>query len=261
MRELEQEIRAKVGVSTKGVVEHRGKEGFFGIAVPIPKIIEQEMHLKRTWREDCPVAIKDLNYLVLGFRDFDGKAQVGEMVVHRKLAQAVVEAFGELYALRFPIERMELIERYDGDDQKSMEANNTSAFNCREIPGRPGVFSNHSYGTAIDINPVQNPYVVPRTAALKALGWDGTGGKAAFLKKLGYPAVGAIETFCCKGENNCRVSPPSGRPFVDRSLRQPGLLAEGAALQAFTSRGFEWGGAWVNLLDYQHLEVKPAKLR
>jgi L,D-peptidoglycan transpeptidase YkuD (ErfK/YbiS/YcfS/YnhG family) len=258
---LEQEIRAKVGASAKGLVEHRGKDGFFGIALSIPEAVEQEMRQKRTWREDCPVAIKDLNYLVLGFWGFDGETNVGELVVHRKLARAVLEAFGDLYALRFPIERMELIERYDGDDHRSMEANNTSAFNCREIAGRPGVFSNHSYGSAIDINPVQNPYVVPRTAALKALGWDGSGGKAAFLKKLGYPATGAIEAFCLKAGNNCRVSPESGRPFVGRSLHQPGLLVEGPALEAFTSRGFEWGGAWVNLLDYQHLEVKPAKLK
>lgn len=260
-KNLEQEIRAKAGASAKPLVELRGKDGFFGMALPVPETVEQEMLLKRTWRNDCPVAIRDLNYLLLGFRDFDGKAHVGEMVVHRKLAQAVVEAFGDLYFLRFPIERMELIERYDGDDHRSMEANNTSAFNCREIAGRPGVFSNHSYGTAIDINPVQNPYVVPRTAALRALGWDGTGGKGAFLKKLGYPAAGAIETFCRKAADNCRVSPPNGRPFVDRSLRQPGLLVEGPALEAFTSRGFEWGGAWVNSLDYQHLEVKPSKLR
>lgn len=64
-----------------------------------------------------------------------------------------------LYDARFPIQRMEPIDAYGGDDHRSMAANNTSGFNCREVAGRPGVWSERAYGRAIDLNPVQNPYV------------------------------------------------------------------------------------------------------
>jgi len=259
--ELERRVRGKVSGATEPLVEYRGADGFFGMAVPVPKSVELEMRLKKSWREGCPVPISDLSYLVLGYWDFDGKPQIGELVVHRKLALAMVTAFGELYALRFSIDRMEPIERYDGDDDRSMEANNTSAFNCRDVAGRPGVFSNHSYGTAIDINPVQNPFLVPKNEALKALGWNGTEKKADFLERLGYPHIGTVASFCEKQVANCRVSPSKGLPFLDRTNPAPGLLVEGPVLQAFTSRGFEWGGLWRNSVDYQHLEVKPAKLR
>src|SRR5262249_32473619 len=79
--------------------------------------------------------------------------------VHVDVAQAVLGVFQHLCEARYPIERMELIDSYEGDDEKSMRANNSSAFNCREVADRPGVWSEHAYGRAIDINPVQNPYV------------------------------------------------------------------------------------------------------
>ena len=259
--DLEVEIRHKLADAAEPLVEYRGPDGFYGIAVPLPKALEQEMHAKKTWREGCPVPISDLSYLVLVHWGFDAKPHIGELVMHRKLAQAVLQAFADLYALRFPIEKMERIERYDGDDHRSMEANNTSAFNCREVSGRPGVLSTHSYGSALDINPVQNPYVVPKNEVLMALGWKGAEEKAGFLEKLGYSKRGAVESFCSEKLPNCKISPAKGEPYLDRTKTVPGLILDGPVVKAFTGRGFQWGGVWRNELDYQHFDVKPAKLR
>ncbi|WP_205705770.1 M15 family metallopeptidase [Kineococcus indalonis] len=90
--------------------------------------------------------------------DFTGTPRTGRLVVRDDVAQAVADVFRDLYAQRFPVERIEPVEAYGGSDDASMAANNTSAFNCRATTGGTG-FSEHSYGTAIDLDPVQNPYV------------------------------------------------------------------------------------------------------
>ncbi len=108
----------------------------------------------------CPVPLRDLRYLRMTHRDFDGVARTGEMVVHRRYARDVTLAFGRLYDVGFPIRRMRLVDDYGGDDDRSMAANNTSGFNCRRVAGQT-TWSDHAYGAAIDINPIQNPYVRP----------------------------------------------------------------------------------------------------
>ncbi|WP_157987718.1 CapA family protein [Jiangella endophytica] len=107
----------------------------------------------------CPVPLTDLRLLVVTHVGFDGRARRGELVVHADVAADVVDVFAALYAARFPIERMLLVDEYGGDDDRSMAANNTSGYNCRRVAGQT-TWSNHAYGRAIDINPVQNPYVV-----------------------------------------------------------------------------------------------------
>ena len=89
---------------------------------------------------------------------FDGAAHTGEMVVHQKYAAAVADVFHRLYDARWPIRRMRLVDDYGGNDERSMAANNTSGYNCRRVAGRDA-WSAHAYGAAIDINPVQNPYL------------------------------------------------------------------------------------------------------
>jgi hypothetical protein len=111
-----------------------------------------------TWRPGCPVPLRDLRYLRVSFVRFDGTAGYGRLVVHEDQARAVVGAFRSLYDQRFPIRRMRLVDAYRGSDAASMAANNTSAFNCRRVTGGTS-WSEHSYGRAIDLNPVQNPYV------------------------------------------------------------------------------------------------------
>jgi hypothetical protein len=172
--------------------------------------------LGKSWREGCPVGPDQLRLVNLSVLGFDGRVYRGELIVADAVATEVARTFADLYFNRYPIERMETVEKYDADDDKSMEANNSSAFNCRPITGGTA-WSNHSYGRAIDINTVQNPYISP----------SGT------------------------------VYPPNGAPYVDRTRTDPGLIHAGdSTVLAFESRGWDWGGYWTSPIDYQHFE-KP----
>lgn len=172
--------------------------------------------LGRSWREGCPVPPQDLRILSVSFWGFDDSAKTGELVVHAGQARQVSRVMEEIYLRRFPIERMEPVEEFGGDDDLSMEANNTSAFNCREIAGRPGAWSQHAYGTAIDINPIQNPYVAT------------------------------------SGE----VFPSAGASYRERSRRLKGMIRSGdPVVRAFRSEGWKWGGDWEGARDYQHFSV------
>ena len=114
--------------------------------------------MRYSWRSGCPVSRSNLRYLRMTYYGFDGLAHRGEMVVHRTAAPKIVSVFRRAYNARFPIRRMRLVDDYRGSDDASMAANNTSAFNCRRTAGGTA-WSEHSYGRAVDINPVQNPYV------------------------------------------------------------------------------------------------------
>ncbi|HEX6150061.1 M15 family metallopeptidase [Nocardioides sp.] len=170
-----------------------------------------------SWKPGCPVPIDDLRIIEMNHWGFDGTVhEGGRLMVHREVVDEVVAAFGDMFAAGFPIRRMELIEEYDGSDDASMAADNTSAFNCRPITGSPGRFSIHSYGKAIDINTVENPYV-----------------------------------------NGDTVLPPAGAEYLDRDDVRPGMIVKNdAVVKAFKKRGFEWGGNWHSLKDYQHMEAK-----
>lgn len=111
-----------------------------------------------SWRPGCPVPRWKLRYVTVSHVDFKGSARQGELVVHKSVAADVVSAFEAMYDAGFRIKRMRLVDDYRGSDAASMAANNTSAFNCRRV-ARTTRWSEHAYGRAIDINPVQNPYV------------------------------------------------------------------------------------------------------
>jgi hypothetical protein len=165
-----------------------------------------------SWHAGCPVGLDDLRVLRLDRWGFDGKPHRGTLVVHRRYARDVIQAFRTLFEERFPIRRMRLVDAYGADDDRSMAANNTSAFNCRAVTGG-SAWSQHSYGWAIDINPIQNPYV--------------TGGGT--------------------------VLPPAGAAYVDRSKDAKGLIrAGGVVVKAFADIGWGWGGNWSSIKDYQH---------
>lgn len=172
--------------------------------------------MRSSHRPGCPVPLRDLRYLRMTHRDFDGRARTGEMVVHRRFTGQVRELFGRLYAAGWPIARMRLVDDYRADDDLSMAANNTSGFNCRRVAGQTN-WSQHAYGESIDINPVQNPYVRAGRVDPPA----------------GRPFAG-----------------------VDRSRSTPFWLgvirSEGPVVRAFTRIGWEWGGDWVRSKDYQH---------
>lgn len=168
-----------------------------------------------SWRPGCPVALADLRLLTVTYRGFDGKPHTGRLVVHRDAAVTLVGVFRRLYAARFPIRRMQPVDAYGGSDFRSIEADNTSAFNCRRVEGTSR-WSNHAYGRAIDVNPIENPYV---TSA-------GT------------------------------TSHPASRPYLDRRRTRPGMATPGGALvRAFQAAGWGWGGDWSGARDYQHFSA------
>ncbi len=169
-----------------------------------------------SWKEDSPVKLEELVYINVTYWGFDDKEHVGEVIVHEKLAQEVLEIFKELYEARFPIEKIRLIDEYDASDDLSMADNNSSAFCSREVTGKKGVFSEHSYGIAIDINPVQNPYI-----------------KGNII----LPEEGSIYT---------------DRDNIQKGMITKGDVC----YNAFKNRGWTWGGEWKTLKDYQHFEKK-----
>jgi hypothetical protein len=119
---------------------------------------ETAARMGRSWHAGCPVPLSDLRYLTVTYRGFDGADHTGELVVAASVASAVTDIFGRLYAAEYPIASLRLVDDFGGSDDDSMAADNSSAFNCRPVTGGGG-FSEHSYGTAIDLNPVENPYL------------------------------------------------------------------------------------------------------
>jgi hypothetical protein len=192
---------------------------------PIDKKIEKQMRAGHSYRDGCPVPLRDLRYLKITYRGFDGHDHRGEMIVHRDVAKEVTQIFGELYRIGYPIRRMQLVSRYNGSDFDSIEADNTSAFNCRPVTGGTK-WSRHSYGKAIDINPLENPYI-SRT------------GHIAHKKSLKYGL---------KGRKH-RTSTPEDKA----------IIAKGDPIvRLFKSRGWRWGGDWNSIKDYQHFD-KPGR--
>jgi poly-gamma-glutamate synthesis protein (capsule biosynthesis protein) len=111
-----------------------------------------------SWHRGCPVPIRALRLVRVTYVGFDGEPHHGRLVVHRRWADEVLDVFGRLYRRSFPMRRVRLVDRFGADDRASMRHDNTSAFNCRTVAGT-GTWSQHAYGRAIDINPVENPYV------------------------------------------------------------------------------------------------------
>jgi poly-gamma-glutamate synthesis protein (capsule biosynthesis protein) len=111
-----------------------------------------------SWREGCPITIADLRVLELSYWDFAGAVAAGKLMVNADVADSVVEAFRSLFDAHVPVHRMELVDAFGADDEQSMLADNTSAYNCRGIPGS-SAWSQHAYGRAVDINPFENPEV------------------------------------------------------------------------------------------------------
>ena len=158
--------------------------------------------------------LSDLRYLQIGYWDFSGKPHVGELIVNATAVEAMRSAFAKLFAEHFPLRSMRLVDDYKSSDFASIEADNTSAFNCRLRTGSKTEYSQHSYGLAIDVDPLENPYV-------------DTDGTTAHQKS---------------------------RPYLDRTNVRPGMaVAGGALVEAFRAVGWIWGGTWdPPPVDLQH---------
>jgi D-alanyl-D-alanine carboxypeptidase len=122
----------------------------------ISKVSEAE--LPHSYRSGCPVGPSQLRRLEVSHWDFAGRRRIGSIVVHAREARDVLSVFRKLYAARFPIRRLRPVDAYKGSDDASMAADNTSGFNCRFVSGTSR-WSQHAFGLAIDINPVENPYI------------------------------------------------------------------------------------------------------
>src|SRR5215213_3884641 len=127
-----------------------------GFAVTIEPV--RWADLRASYRDGCPVGPAQLRTVVVSHWGFDGKPRVGRIVVSRRAAPSIARVFRTLWEARFPIRRLQPVSAYRGSDDASMAADNTSAFNCRYVGGTSR-WSRHAYGDAIDVNPVENPYV------------------------------------------------------------------------------------------------------
>ena len=113
--------------------------------------------LPHSWRPGCPVAPAQLRRLRVSYWGFDGRAHTGTLIVHASVVGDLTKVFRRLYLAEFPIRRMRSVDAYGASDDRSMAADNTSAFNCRFVSGTSR-WSMHAYGKAVDVNPVENPY-------------------------------------------------------------------------------------------------------
>jgi hypothetical protein len=169
-----------------------------------------------TWRAGCPVPPSDLRRIQLSYFGFDATTHSGAIVVNASVATAVVAIFRSLYNARFPIRSLVPEDAFQGNDPDSMAADNTSGFNCRNaVSSGPPSWSMHAYGEAIDVNPVENPYLEPGVAA----------------------------------------QPPAGAAYSNRADIRPGMAYRGGVLvDAFSAAGWGWGGNWADP-DYQHFST------
>jgi D-alanyl-D-alanine carboxypeptidase len=170
--------------------------------------------LRHSYRAGCPVGPRRLRTLRLSYWGFDGRPHVGRLVVHERVARDVVTVFRRLYTVRFPIRRMVPVSRYRGSDDASMAADNTSGFNCRFVSGTSR-WSMHAYGLAIDVNPLENPYV--------------SGGRVS-------PPAG--RRYLDRGRRRMGMA-----------------IDGGTLVRAFAGVGWRWGGHWRGSLDYQHFST------
>ena len=164
------------------------------------------------------VTFEDLRYVHILHFDFEGSITEGELICNSEIAGDLLEIFYELYRNEYRLERVRLIDEYDGDDIASMEDNNTSCFNYRVVDGTSSL-SKHAYGLAVDVNPFYNPYIT--------YGQDGTR----------------------------NISPASAEAYADRDKDFPYKIDEDdLCYKLFTQHGFTWGGSWNNSKDYQHFQ-------
>ena len=171
----------------------------------------------RSWRPGCPVPMRDLRLIRMKIWGFDRRWHRGSLVVNRRYTDEMVRVFERLYEVRYPIRQMRLVDHFGADDHRSMAADNTSAFNCRYVEGTRR-WSEHAYGRALDLNPIENPYV--------------SGGHTSHRASVPY------------------LDRSRRRPGM--------AYEGGAAVRAFDAIGWGWGGRWSAVKDYQHFSARGA---
>lgn len=169
--------------------------------------------LGKSWHAGCPVGPASLRALAVSYWDFNGSTRTGTLVVNVNAVTPMREAFKTMFDAHFPFRSIVPIAAYGGDDNRSMAADNTSAFNCRyAVANGPKRWSMHAFGEAVDLDPRENPYTL-----------DG------------------------------RIYPPNGAAYTSRNDVRRGMVVDGSApVRAFSAVGWGWGGRWSSSPDYQH---------
>jgi len=194
--------------------------------LPIEKDLQEEMISKNVYGNNSPIAIQRLRLLQIKYVDFEGKERNGELMVLDACAKQVLQIFIELYEQKFPLAKVSLITHFYGDDSLSMVNNNTSCHNLRPVAGGK-IHSLHAYGTAIDINPINNPF---------------------------------IDISCEDSLGISRIAPIAGTKYLNRMENRLGKsnrkgMAE-EVVGIFAKNGFYWwGGYWDCPIDYQHFQI------
>ncbi|MCH5213425.1 MAG: M15 family metallopeptidase [Oscillospiraceae bacterium] len=192
-----------------------------GTAQAIPDDVKAQMAGK-SMPSGASVTYDQLSYLTIPIYDFNYNVTEGHLVVSKTLAEEVLDIFAELFDIKYPIQEMSLIDKYNADDYTSIEHNNTSSFCYRLSTGGSGKLSMHAYGRAIDINPQINPYV----------SGNGTG-----------------------AHENAREYWSRDVSRWTSDIAKAAYIGPGTKIyQIFTSRGWTWGGNWSSYRDYQHFE-------
>ena len=214
MRRLLVLIVAALVVGIQGVAGSTESPAFHGSVSRIDPATRKAM-IGSSWHKGCPVAIDSLRLVRLNHWGFDGKVHRGEMIVRRAWAKPVLSVFAKLFRARFPMHKIALADLFQGDDHRLMNANVTSGFNCRSVQGHPGVWSEHAYGRAIDINPVRNPYVTGKTV----------------------------------------LPPAGKRYLDRTKARPGMIVRGRMVVRAFAGIGWGWGGNFHSLKDYMHFSA------
>jgi hypothetical protein len=133
---------------------------------PLPASVRSQVRHAGAWHRGCPVALSQLRLLTVPYIGFDGQAHTGQLVVNRSAAGPLGRVFAKLYALRFPIRHMGLADRYGPVRSLPADGDVTASFECRQAAPSPcvggsgtGSWSEHAFGDAVDLNPLENPYV------------------------------------------------------------------------------------------------------
>lgn len=186
----------------------------------LPKQVKKKIN-GVSYHKNPRIKYRDLRYVKVKYYNFQGKVKVGELIVNKKIAAKTVKIFYELYQIKYPIQSIRLVDEYGADDEKSMAANNTSAFNFRNVAGASRL-SKHALGLAIDINPRINPYINSKGVLAPE---NGKAYKERDVKK-------------CKGKY--------AKYMIQKNSK---------VTRIFKKYGFSWGGDWKYSKDYQHFEI------
>lgn len=202
-----------------------------------------------SYHDNEQISPADLRYLRIPYIDFNGETRTGEMICNQSIAIPLLEIFHTLYEQRYPIERIQLVDDFQADDDLCCLKNNTSCFNYRTISGTD-ILSRHAFGMAVDVNPFFNPYVTYIKETTDHANIEAAGTNTVVMNTDAHTVPTDVNM-------HIRISPPGSEAYADRERDFPHKLGPGdLCYELFISHGFSWGGDWTHCKDYQHFELQ-----